>query len=454
MCPIKQGETPVTDVERTQDTKNSEAGLTTNIVEQLRSELSRLRKFIGYDKIDTVDGKTGQYVFNPKAYENIFGYENQTTEKVDSETSEKQINVLTLLDYIYLIVQKDLSQDENDKDFETRVTENKNKIDQILSWLNDQTDEDGKVIAKGVLSKVQSLWSDVTNATNGLKVQVSSQDQRIQALENLINKGWDEENENGSVSYEGYKTIIKNIYNELSSRVTETILSNTLSNYYQKSEVDSRFVAKETGKRLSTNDYTNEDANTVSELRASGWVRPVAGKDLSTEDFTTELKTKLDGIAAQANKTEITSTVTSDTNKVPSCAAVSAALAGKLNTSSKASGIDDDNKNNDDIIPSVKAVAAYVDSNISGAMDFATVKDKSASAVSISNETEGLCAVRVTKMSDGTTQYQSSVNALGVLINQTTTFTFNIETSAHYMIEAWTYNSGTQKLVPAAVKFI
>ena len=40
------------------------------------------------------------------------------------------------------------------------------------------------------------------------------------------------------------------------------------------------------------------------------------------------------------NKTEITSTVTSDTNKVPSCAAVSTALSGKLdsgvNTSSSA----------------------------------------------------------------------------------------------------------------------
>lgn len=70
------------------------------------------------------------------------------------------------------------------------------------------------------------------------------------------------------------------------------------------------------------------------------------------------------------NKTEITSTITSDTNKVPSCAAVSIALAEKLDIDSKASGINDDNKNDDDIIPSVKAVADYVDSNISGAMDF------------------------------------------------------------------------------------
>ena len=152
------------------------------------------------------------------------------------------------------------------------------------------------------------------------------------------------------------------------------------------------------------------------------------------------------------NKTEITSTVTSDTNKVPSCAAVSTALAGKLNTSSKASEINDDNKNDDDSVPSVKAVADYVDSNISGAMDFAVVKEDT--TLSVSNETNGLCAVRVTKMSDGTTQYQSGINALGVLINQTTAFTFNIEASAKYMVEAWYYNSSDKKLVPAVVKYV
>ena len=87
-------------------------------------------------------------------------------------------------------------------------------------------------------------------------------------------------------------------------------------------------------------------------------------------------------------------------------------------------------------------------------MDFSVVKDTSASTISVTNETDGLCAVRVTKMSDGSVQYQSSINALGTLINNPTAFTFNIETSAHYMIEAWTYNSSANKLIPTAVKFI
>lgn len=120
------------------------------------------------------------------------------------------------------------------------------------------------------------------------------------------------------------------------------------------------------------------------------------------------------------NKTEITSTVTSDTDKVPSCA----------------------------------AVATYVDSNISGAMDFTVVKDSSASTISVSNETDGLCAVRVTKMSDGSVQYQSSNVTFGSLSNKKTAFTFNIEASANYMIEAWSYNNSSKKLVPAAVKYV
>ena len=152
------------------------------------------------------------------------------------------------------------------------------------------------------------------------------------------------------------------------------------------------------------------------------------------------------------NRTEITSTVTSDENKVPSCAAVSTALAEKLDTGSITVGINDDNKNDDNSVPSVKAVADYVNSNISGVMDFAAVKGDT--TVSVTNETDGLCAVRVTKMSDGSTQYQNSSFAVGRPSNQKTAFTFNIEASAHYMIEAWIYNSDTNKLVPAVVKYV
>ncbi len=155
------------------------------------------------------------------------------------------------------------------------------------------------------------------------------------------------------------------------------------------------------------------------------------------------------------NKTEITSTITSDTDKVPSCAAVSTALSGKLNSSSIASGINDDNKNDDDSVPSVKAVAAYVDSNISGEMDFTAVKgtdDSDNPIISVTNSTDGLCAVRITKMSDGSTQYQSSMS-YGIPTNKKTAFTFSIVSSEPYMVEAWYYNSSTKKLVPTAVKY-
>jgi hypothetical protein len=90
-------------------------------------------------------------------------------------------------------------------------------------------------------------------------------------------------------------------------------------------------------------------------------------------------------------------------------------------------------------------------------MDFTVVKDTSNSenpTISVTNSTDGLCAVRVTKMSDGSVQYKSNLSTLGDLSNQKTAFTFNIETAAHYMIEAWSYNTSTKKLIPAAVKFI
>lgn len=154
------------------------------------------------------------------------------------------------------------------------------------------------------------------------------------------------------------------------------------------------------------------------------------------------------------NKTEITSTITSDTDKVPSCAAVSTALSGKLNSSSIASGINDDNKNNDDSVPSVKAVAAYVDSKISGAMDFTAVKntnDPENPTISVTNDTNGLCAVRVTKMSDGSVQYKSNVSAVGNLGNKKTAFTFDIAASELYMIEAWRLVGN--KLVPTSVSY-
>lgn len=84
-------------------------------------------------------------------------------------------------------------------------------------------------------------------------------------------------------------------------------------------------------------------------------------------------------------------------------------------------------------------------------MDFAVISQNN--FLVVTNDTTGLCAVRITKMSDGSVQYKSNVSALGDLLNQKTAFTFSIEASANYMIEAWYYNSSTQKLIPTAVKY-
>ena len=153
------------------------------------------------------------------------------------------------------------------------------------------------------------------------------------------------------------------------------------------------------------------------------------------------------------NKTEITSTLNDSETTVPSNKAVSDGLTAKVDKNNIVQTIDSSNSSALDKIPSCAAVAAYVDSNISGALDTTVTRNSSASTISISNKTNGLCAVRVTKMSDGTTQYQSALLA-GIPVNKTTAFTFNIEASTYYMVEAWTYNSNANKLVPTTVKYI
>ena len=442
----KVEETPVEDIAKINDPVGAADGLTTNMVDKLRDELSRLRRFIGYNQIDTADGKTGQYDFNPKAYENIFGYQNQV------ETDESGTEVKTLLDYIYLIVQKDLSQDKKDSDFETRVAANKTNIDKILDWLEDKKDEDGTVTTQGILSKVNTLWTTVTDNSTGLTKKVENNTNAISNLKTLIDSGWSEGEGSDAVSYQGYKVLIKYIYDQLSDRITKATLSSELEKYYTKTDADKKFVAKDGDKVLSDKNFTAEFETLLTNLNKEDWVRPVKDKGLSTNDFTTAEKNKLNGIAEGANKTEITKTLNDSETTVPSNKAVSDGLTAKVDKNNIVKTIDSSNNTALDTVPSCAAVAAYVDSNISGAMNFTVVKGDT--TLSISNKTNGLCAVRVTKMSDGTTQYKSSANAAGNLGNKKTAFTFNISESEYYMVEAWYYNISTKKLIPAAVKYV
>ena len=231
----KVEETPVEDIAKINDPVGAADGLITSMIVKLRDELSRLRRFIGYNQIDTIDGETGRYDFNPKAYENIFGYENQV------ETDESGTEVKTLLDYIYLIVQKDLSQDKKDSDFETRVAANKTNIDKILDWLEDKKDEDGTVTTQGILSKVNTLWTTVTDNSTGLTKKVENNTNAISNLKTLIDSGWSEGEGSDAVSYQGYKVLIKYIYDQLSDRITKATLSSELEKYYTKTDADKKF---------------------------------------------------------------------------------------------------------------------------------------------------------------------------------------------------------------------
>lgn len=80
------------------------------------------------------------------------------------------------------------------------------------------------------------------------------------------------------------------------------------------STLESGKVDKEAGKGLSTNDYTDADKAKVAAALTqhqdiSGKVDKEDGKGLSTNDYTDAEKNKLSGIAAQANKTIIDTTL-------------------------------------------------------------------------------------------------------------------------------------------------
>jgi hypothetical protein len=109
-------------------------------------------------------------------------------------------------------------------------------------------------------------------------------------------------------------------------------------------------VDKVTGKGLSTNDYTDSakslleetvpqeldriDAK-ITEVEGNVYsnfknkVDKVAGKGLSTNDFTTELKDKLDGVEAGANKTAVDAELSATSENPVQNKAVKAALANK-----------------------------------------------------------------------------------------------------------------------------
>lgn len=65
-------------------------------------------------------------------------------------------------------------------------------------------------------------------------------------------------------------------------------------------------------KWLPLNDDTDNDQSARIEALESDKVDKVEGKGLSSNDFTDEYKTKLDGIAAQANRTNVVNNLTTN----------------------------------------------------------------------------------------------------------------------------------------------
>ena len=442
----KVEETPVEDIAKINDPVGAADGLTTNMVDKLRDELSRLRRFIGYNQIDTIDGETGRYDFNPKAYENIFGYENQV------ETDESGTEVKTLLDYIYLIVQKDLSQDKKDSDFETRVAANKTNIDKILDWLEDKKDEDGTVTTQGVLSQVKTLWTTVTDNSTGLTKKVENNTNAISNLKTLIDSGWSEGEGSDTVSYQGYKVLIKDIYDQLSDIITRATLSSELEKYYTQTDADKKFVAKDGNKVLSDKNFTAEFETLLNKLKNEKWVKPADGKYLSTNDFTTAEKDKLENIEAEANKTEITKTLSESETTVPSNKAVSTGLSGKVAKTDIVKTIDSSNSLALDKVPSCAAVSAFVADKIPSTIDditssFTTSEGVDTVNLTVSSKEANICLVRVTELTTSRVIVKPYVRG-GVLGNLRNLTVLDLNNdSLGYLVEVWKKIDGQPALV-------
>lgn len=123
----------------------------------------------------------------------------------------------------------------------------------------------------------------------------------IEGEENiLINKYVDGVSDNSNVPIrDGYFVYVKGKETEIIYYIKENAwqtLGTDLSDYYTGEQSDKKYVAKEEGKGLSSNDFTDEYKKKIDEI---------SGPNNST--FTEKEKEKLEGISSGANKVEASS---------------------------------------------------------------------------------------------------------------------------------------------------
>lgn len=186
---------------------------TTNLIEKIRTELTNLRKFIGYDIIDTVDGETGQYKFEKTNYDSVFGY---TSNLKDGE-------VKTLLDYIKIFV-------------------------------SDKTDQNNAI--KNLQDTVASINSSLTQLESNLKECAKNAD---------LSKYVDSQTLTTELSQYAEKTEL----NGFASENDVTAIKNDLKdNYYDKDYIDSKLTTVSSGmvkfdNSTDTYDFTLENNGTT-----------------------------------------------------------------------------------------------------------------------------------------------------------------------------------------------
>lgn len=141
---------------------------TTNLIEKIRTELSKLRQFIGYDIIDTTNGETGKYKLEAKNYDSVFGY----------VSNPKDGEVTTLLDYIKIFVSDKTDQNNAIKSLQdtlatinSRLTQLDNDLEKCaksadLSKYVESTELKTELGNYDTKDKVKSTYATKTEMTN------------------------------------------------------------------------------------------------------------------------------------------------------------------------------------------------------------------------------------------------------------------------------------------------
>lgn len=156
----------------------------------------------------------------------------------------------------------------------------KKTVDDAIDAFATAVSNDGKVNKfKELVDWVEAHGSDAGEMADGIEQNATA----IADLAKLIGTLPAGATSTTVVAYIAEAIAALNIGDYAKTSAMNTAIANAIANYYTKTESDNRYVAKETGKGLSTNDYTTtekeklagiaEGANKVEASTTNGYIK-------------------------------------------------------------------------------------------------------------------------------------------------------------------------------------